>query len=289
MLKIAGAIARVKAFCRGIDAWTGKAIDDATTRDQVTYGKEHLAEECTGIVCCLWATADIIREASKRDANLIICHEALFWNHGDRQDVLLGNDVFAAKKELLDSWGGTVWRCHDYIHSGVPIDSGKYADGIFFGFAQKMGWLGYRVGNVSACTDFLIPKTTGATLAGSIVSVLGLSGTRIIGDADAPVSRVQIPMHVFGKAQADTAEIQTIEREGIDALVTMEFCDFTVSEYIRDSALLRNGRCAITVGHFNLEEPGMECMAGWLPEALGDLSVPVSFVPMGDTYSYVLA
>lgn len=184
--------------------------------------------------------------------------------------------------------GGVVWRCHDYIHSGVPIDDGRYADGIFFGFAQKMGWLDLRVGNVSACMDYLIPETSGTDLAESLVHALRLNGTRIIGDADAPISRIQIPMHVMGNPEADTEEIATIEREGIDALVTMEFCDFTVSEYLRDSSLLGRGRCAITVGHFNLEEPGMECMAGWLPEALGTDAVPVRFVPMGDTYQYVV-
>lgn len=287
-MKIAEAIERAKGFCRGIDAWTGLPIEEATTRDKVTYGQEHLEEECTGVVCCLWATSDVVREAARRGANLIICHEALFWNHGDRQDVLSGNAVFAAKKELLDGWGGCVWRCHDYIHSGVPLDGGKYVDDIFYGFAQKMGWLEYRVGDVPASRDFLIPEMTGRELAESIVSALGLSGTRLIGDADASVARIQIPMHVMGNAEADTAEIATIEREGIDAVVTMELCDFTVSEYIRDAALLGKGKCAIAVGHFDLEEPGMECMAGWLPEALGTDSVPVGFVSMGDTYQYIL-
>jgi putative NIF3 family GTP cyclohydrolase 1 type 2 len=287
-MKIAAAIERVRRFCKGIDAWTGLPIDGATTRDKVTYGQEHLKEECSGIVCCLWATADVIREAETLGANLIICHEALFWNHGDRQEVLSGNAVFAAKRELLDGWGGTVWRCHDYIHSGVPIDEGRYTDGIFFGFAQKMGWLDCRVGKASECMDYRIPETSGSELAKRLVCALGLNGTRITGDAEAPVSRVQIPMHVMGNPASDTEEIATIEREGIDALVTMEFCDFTVSEYIRDSALLGKGRCAITVGHFNLEEPGMECMAGWLPEALGTDAVPAQFVPMGDTYQYVM-
>lgn len=104
-MKIADAIGNVKKFCQGIDAWTGAPIDDATTHDKVTYGREHLEEECTGIVCCLWATADAIRIAKASGANLIICHEALFWNHGDRQEVLSGNKVFAAKRELLDTWG----------------------------------------------------------------------------------------------------------------------------------------------------------------------------------------
>ena len=53
--------------------------------------------------------------------------------------------------------------------------------------------------------------------------------------------------------------------------------------------MLHQGKCAITVGHFNLEEPGMEYMVSWLPEALGTSGVPMHFVPMGDTYQYVVA
>jgi hypothetical protein len=68
----------------------------------------------------------------------------------------------------------------------------------------------------------------------------------------------------------------------------MEFIDFTTCEYIRDAGMLGEGKCAITVGHFNLEEPGMELMAKWLPEALGTSEISVHFVPMGDTYQYVV-
>jgi hypothetical protein len=32
----------------------------------------------------------------------------------------------------------------------------------------------------------------------------------------------------------------------------------------------------------------MELMAEWLPEALGTFDVPVRFVPMGDTYQYIV-
>ena len=38
-----------------------------------------------------------------------------------------------------------------------------------------------------------------------------------------------------------------------------------------------------------LEEPGMEYMVKWLPQALGTDEVPATFVPMGDTYRYVVA
>ncbi|WP_307739708.1 Nif3-like dinuclear metal center hexameric protein [uncultured Parolsenella sp.] len=284
---ISEVISKVKAYCSGVDSFSGKPIDDATTRDQVTYGDVN--QECTGIVTCIWATADVIRKAKELGANLIIPHEALFWNHGDRQDVIAGNATYLAKKQLLDEWGGAVWRCHDYIHSRVPVDTnGQLADGIFYGLAWKLGWLDYRVGDRGFGLDYEIPETSVKELAEYLVAKLGLNGTRYTGDPDAKVQRVRIPMHVFG-TPADTDISNATDADGVDCLVTMEMVDFTTCEYIRDAGMLGQGKCAIALGHFNLEEPGMEYMVTWLPEALGTSEVSATFVPKGDTYRYVVA
>ena len=283
-MQISDVIEAVKNYCEGIDAFTGKPIEEETTRDKVLYG--NIKQECTGIVSCIWATADVIRRARELGANLIIAHEALFWNHGDSREAVAGNKTFEAKCEVLDEWGGAVWRCHDYIHSGVPLgEGGKLADGIFYGFAAKMGWLDNAVDDTYM--NYRINEKPAAELAQELVEKLGLNGTRLIGDATAPVRTVQIPMHIMGR---DNEEIAHIDRDKVDCILTMEFIDFTVSEYIRDAAMLGQKKCAIHMGHFNGEEPGMEYMAEWLPNALGDEGevLPVSFVPMGDTYQYVV-
>ncbi len=277
-------IEAVKGYCGGIDAFTGKPIEASTTRDQVLYG--NVEQECTGIVACIWATTDVIRRAQELGANLIIAHEALFWNHGDSREVVAGNKTFVAKCEALDDWGGAVWRCHDYIHSGVPLGrDGKLVDGIFYGFAAKMGWRDFATDG--SYMNYRIEERPAVELARELVEKLGLNGTRLIGDAQAAVRNVQIPMHIMGR---DNDEITHIDQDNVDCILAMEFIDFTVSEYIRDAAMLGQGKCAIHMGHFNGEEPGMEYMAEWLPNALGPegAGVPVSFVPMGDTYQYVV-
>lgn len=282
---ISEAIQKSKAFCGGLDLLgSGKAINDVSTRDQVLYGD--VSQECTGIVTCIWPTIDIIREAQRLGANLVISHEALFWNHGDRTGFLAFNTTFQAKKALLDEWGGAVWRNHDYIHSQVPIDGGKMVDGIFYGLARKLEWLDYRVEDRSIPLDFEIPALRAADLASSIVERLGLNGTRIIGDAEAIVRRVHIPMHLIGGPDDD--ELMYAEHHDVDCLITMELTDFTVQEYIRDSAMLGRGKCIIALGHFNAEEPGMEYMAEWLPGVLGTVDIPVTFVPMTDPFTYVV-
>lgn len=286
---ISEVIQRVKDYSGGIDSFTGKPIDEETTRDKVLYGDT--AQECTGIVTCIWPTVDIIKRARELGANCIISHEAIFWNHGDHQDTVGDTAAFKAKKELLDDWGGAVWRCHDFIHSRVPIDTDRaMADGIFYGLADKLGWLDYRVGDDRGfCLEYEIPETDATELARELVAKLDLNGTRITGDSHARVRRVRIPMHVTGEAKSDTHEINETDARGDDCLMTMEFIDFTTCEYIRDTGMLGQNKCAITIGHFNLEEPGMEYMVHWLPEALGTDAIPTTFVRMEDTYRYVVA
>ena len=286
---ISEVIQRVKDYSGGIDSFTGKPIDEETTRDKVLYGDT--AQECTGIVTCIWPTVDIIKRARELGANCIISHEAIFWNHGDHQDTVGDTAAFKAKKELLDDWGGAVWRCHDFIHSRVPIDTDRaMADGIFYGLADKLGWLDYRVGDDRGfCLEYEIPETDATELARELVAKLDLNGTRITGDSHARVRRVRIPMHVTGEAKSDTHEINETDARGDDCLMTMEFIDFTTCEYIRDAGMLGQNKCAITIGHFNLEEPGMEYMVHWLPEALGTDAIPTTFLRMEDTYRYVVA
>lgn len=283
---ISEVIQHIKDYCGGYDMMGDRPIDEATTRDKVLYG--NVDQECTGIVTCIWATADVIRQAQELGANLIIPHEALFWNHGDHQDVVAENATFQAKRDLLNAWGGAVWRCHDYIHSGVPLDAnGALADGIFYGFAWKMDWLEARTGDIARSMDFEIPEVTGRELARNMVSKLGLAGVRLVGDPAARVRRVQIPMHVMGGPQDTALANATDAAGGPDCLLGMEFIDFTTCEYIRDAAQLGRGKCAIVLGHFNLEEPGMEHMATWIPTALGAGAPQVSYVSDGDTYHYV--
>lgn len=278
-------IDRVKAYCEG--TLDGRPIDDATTRDKVLWGATDV--ECTGIVTTCFASADVIREAAARGANLVICHEALFWNHGDHTDWLRDDAVFQAKRDLLDAKGVCVWRCHDYIHSGIPTGGG-YVDGIFWGLAHKLSWegcLARPIGDISMAVpaEFNISRTSARGLARHLISKLGLNGTRVIGDPSADVQRVAFPMHAIG--EFDNAIIGETSSEGIDCLVAMEVTDFTASEYVRDSSQVGRPRAIIALGHFNVEEPGMELMASWLPDALGD-GPTATFIPSGDPFNYVL-
>lgn len=308
----------VKEHCRG--SWMGRAIKDETTRDKVLWGDADVP--CTGIVTTCFASVEVIRAAAARRANLIICHEALFWNHGDHTDWLADNAAFEAKRALLDANGICVWRCHDYIHSGVPeeyfiglAEQGspaapvaehapaaapapaaptpvapaapapagraasrptRYVDGIFTGLAAKLGWLAYRADPVELAMRYEIPETSAGELARFLVCALGLNGTRIVGDPTARVRSVAVPMHIMGPGDNDV--IREVNA-GVDCLVTMELTDYTVSEYVRDAAALGLGKAIVCIGHFNVEEPGMELMASWLPRILAEKNLQLVAAP----------
>lgn len=288
---ISEVIARVKAYCKGT-APDGTPIDDAAARDQVLWGTTD--RECTGIVTCIWASAEVIREAARRGANLVISHEALFWNHGDHTDWLEaeGNRTFALKRQLLDQAGITVWRCHDYIHSGIPSPAGDgtWVDGIFWGLVDRLGWrpvdgVQPLANQPAFCVTEFDGSRTAAELGRDVTRALGTNGVRVIGDLAAPVRRVGVAMHMLGFL--DNQMITAMD-QGIDCLLAMETTDYTVLEYVRDASQLGTPKAVISCGHFNLESPGMEYMVRWLPAALGEGAPAASYVAAGDPFAYVL-
>lgn len=280
-MKISKVIENIKAYHKG--EWDGKKIDDETTRDKILYGNADV--ECTGIVTTCWATADVIKEAARLNANLIIAHEALFWNHGDHTDWLIEtqNKTFIEKKKLLDEYGIVVWRNHDYIHSGIPMEDGSYTDGIFYGVADKLGWTKYISKDVHNPLHYEIPEVSVKELATYLVDTLNLNGVKVIGNFDDKIKKVRIPFHVLGDSREDIMEAN---QDDIDCYLTMEVVDFTLAEYIRDASMLNQNKAIIGMGHFNLEEPGMEYMIQYLPDAIGE-DIDTYYVQSGDMYQYL--
>ncbi len=280
-MKISEVISQIKKYHKD---W--ESINEETTRDKVLFGDP--SKECTGIVTTCWASAEVIRKAHEAGANLIICHEALFWNHGDKTDWLNDqrNKVFLEKKELLESTGIVVWRNHDHIHSGIPIGNGEYVDGIFYAFAKEMGWDQYIVkGNEKMYpTTFEIPETSVENIGKQMLQTFNLNGMKVIGDINAKVSKVFICAHIMGK---DNDLITKVDKENIDLLISLELIDYTVSEYIHDSSIFGENKAIVTVGHFNAEEPGMKYMTQYLESAIGS-KIPSQFIQSGDMYQYIV-
>lgn len=280
-MKIQEAIDRIKAYHKG-DV-RGEPIDPIKTRDQILYGDPE--QELKGVVTTCYASYEVIEKAMAAGANLIICHEALFWNHGDHTDWLRDNRTFQAKTALLDSGKVVVWRDHDFIHSGIPLPDGSWADGIFYGIMKVLGWEDYLTGwDKNQPSRFRLPAVTAGELGRELMEKLPLNGVKVIGSLDSPVSRVWLPGHIMGFRDNDI--LTTMEEDDIDTLIVFECIDYTVAEYVRDSTQAGRPKTILAVGHFNTEEPGMQYMTEYLPAALG-ADVPCRFIPSTDMYQFI--
>jgi len=281
---ISEAITRIKKYCKG--SWMGRKIEDETTRDKILYGDPN--KECSGIVTTIYASVDVIRKAHELGANLIIAHEALFWNRGDKQDWLKENEnrTYKEKSRLLDDYGIVVWRFHDHIHSGIPYKDG-YIDGIFYGLAQETGWLNARINEDIGVAIYVEcdPPTTPREVAEQIKKSWNITGMKAIGNMDAKVRKILVCGHV-SEGMDIKPLINRINEEDINLLLPLELIDFTLSEYIKDSGQLGFDKAILAPGHFNLEEPGMKYILNYIDDALGE-HIDTHFVQAGDMYTYL--
>ena len=276
-------IQNIKSYCKG--TWNGIVITDEKTRDKVLYGDTD--KECTGIVTTIYASTNVIRKAHELGANLIIAHEALFWNRGDHREWLeeSQNKTYLAKKKMLDDYGITVWRFHDYIHSGIPVGD-DYIDGIFYGIAKQTGWDKAIISSDVSGAIYLECETTTPREVGKLLKEKWhLSGLKCIGNMDAKVNKIMVCGHVSEGGDSNSL-IKKVDENNINLLLPLELIDFTLSEYIKDSGQLGYDRAIIAAGHFNLEEPGMEYMVNWIDDAL-KAHIKTDFVQAGDMYTYM--
>ena len=253
--------------------------------DVVKYGNAE--QECTGVLVTCCATVEVIRQAIQKNMNLIVVHEPLFWNHEDETGWAEGNRIFEEKKALLDQGNIVVWRDHDYIHGGPPMEEGRsLPDDIFCGIARELGWQRCMVNTKLKPLVFRIPPTDGEALGQMLKETLGLNGIRVIGDKTAEISTVFICEHLRGGEQ-DLRQIRRIEKEGAQAIIPLEIVDWTLCAYIRDCCQLGEKKVVYNIGHFNFEELGMKHLARNIPELIG-CAVPVEYMNSGDSFDYII-
>ena len=265
------------------DLYWGKKIDEATTRDQILYGNPD--QECTGIVTTCYPSVDVIEKAGQAGFNFIVTHEAMFWNHGDHTEGLKANTAFLKKEALLKKYNICVWRNHDHIHAGIPIH-GQIKDGIFQGMSEILEWNAYQTDPAATFPQqYEIPEMSVPEMADLLVDKFRLQGVRFIGNPQSKIKKVYVPLHIMGRT-SDNDLIAKINDEDINCLITLEMVDFTVCEYMRDAGMLGEDRCIFALGHFNMEEIGMEFYADYLQKQV-IRSLPVRFIQSGDAYAYL--
>lgn len=237
-------------------------------------------DPCTGVVTTCVLSPEVIRKAIRKGCNLIIVHEPSFFTHQDKTDWLEGDPVYEQMIRLMEEHQIAVWRNHDHMHS-APKDE------IMIGVLKALGWEDYAEKDTFRFRQVIwIPEMTLRELGVYLKERLHLSAGRIVGDPEAKVSRIAFCAHIFPSWDEKEQEPTKLAgQKDIDVLIPGELIDWTVVPYIRDAAQLGMNKAIIQVGHFNLEEPGMqymaEKMAGLVPE------LPVYFIPSGDPYFFV--
>ena len=74
----------------------------------------------TGIAVTFLDTMDVLREASRRGANLVVTHEPTFYNHLDDSAFFADDPVYREKLTFIQQHHMVVFRLHDQIHSVSP-------------------------------------------------------------------------------------------------------------------------------------------------------------------------
>jgi len=226
----------------------------------------------TGIVTTMFATIGVIRTAIDLGANFIIAHEPTFYNHADKTDWLMDDDVYRYKAEILKKHNIAVWRNHDYIHRLVP-------DGVSIGVLDRLGWRKYT--DRDELNIITIPVVRLKDLIRHTKAKLNIEKVRYIGDPLQKCSRiVLIPGAAGGKTQ-----IEAIGKYKPDVLMVGEIQEWETAEYVRDALAKGDNLSLVVLGHIASEEPGAEYLLNWLKKNVP--GVKATHVPTGHSLTYM--
>jgi len=223
----------------------------------------------TGIVTCMFATMDVMKQAIEKKCNLIIVHEPLYYNHLDGTKDFQNDPVFLEKKKFITDNHLIIWRFHDYIHSINP-------DGIETGMVEKLGWGKYTV--KGSTEHFLLPETTLGDLLKYLKGVFGKNAFYVIGNPDLKLTSVALAVGAPGSMK----HIRMLENKNTDVLIAGESPQWETYEYMRDAVDQGRKKAVIFLGHIPSEEAGMNYCATWLKGFIND--IPVIFISSGPSF-----
>jgi putative NIF3 family GTP cyclohydrolase 1 type 2 len=223
----------------------------------------------TGIVTCMFATMDVLKQAVSKNCNLIIAHEPLYYNHRDETAMLQNDPVYNEKKKFIIDHKLVIWRFHDYIHSMKP-------DGIEMGMLDKLGWKDLVVKGTK--NQFVFPQMTLSDLLKNLKKTFPKNAFYVIGNPDMKLTNVRLAEGAPGSAR----HISLLEDKNVDVVIAGEAQQWETYEYMRDAVDQGKNKAIVFLGHINSEEAGMNYCATWLKTFIID--VPVYFVECNPSF-----
>jgi putative NIF3 family GTP cyclohydrolase 1 type 2 len=223
----------------------------------------------TGIITCMFATMEVLKQAVDKKCNLIIVHEPLYYNHLDETKTLQNDPVFLEKNHFINDHKLVIWRFHDNIHMMRP-------DGIETGMILKLGWKDYVVKGTT--NQFVLPEMTLQDLLKNLKQVFPKNAFYVVGNPEMKLTKVRYAAGAPGSAR----HISLLEDKNVDVVVAGEAQQWETYEYMRDAVDQGRKKAIIFLGHINSEEAGMDYCATWLKGFI--TNIPVYFVECGPSF-----
>jgi putative NIF3 family GTP cyclohydrolase 1 type 2 len=238
--------------------WPSTGPDGLKAGDPLTVVK--------GIATTAMATMDVLKQAVKTNANLILTYEPTFYA---RADAAGGNDpVVKAKREFIEKSGLVVFRLRDHWQA-------RKENPMVTGLASALGWSSRAVKNDNGLYE--IPPATAEATVALIRSKLNLrAGLRVVGDRRATIRRVLL----FPGSMTPATMWQRYSE--VDMIVAGEVREWENTHYAADIFTAGEKRALVTTGRFVSEDPGMRSCAEWLKTIVKE--VPAKWIGVGDPY-----
>ena len=235
--------------------------------DIVKFGNTE--QELTGVVVTMWATPNVIREAARMGANLIITHEPTFYEDADTPR---DNPVDRAKLALIEDSGVVIYRYHTMMHKFVPdlIPAGARH---FLGIGGRLTPTEYFGSSILELDE----PMSANEIADLFRERLGVRHIRIAGNGDFKGRTVGMCLGMPGGVY------EILRDERTDIVLVGEACEFRQCEYARDAAELGLNKAIVVLGHEGSERAGMRYLARLLSERHPD--VKISYVECGEVYN----
>jgi putative NIF3 family GTP cyclohydrolase 1 type 2 len=250
----------------------GGWVDPDTTVDTLKAGDPET--EVTGIAVSWMCTTQALTQALILGCNVFVTHEPTYYNHRDDLEAPVFDFKGAQeKRRLVEESEFVIYRCHD-LWDQMPEVGIPDAWGDALGLGEAVAGEGYyRVYDVGGRTAGDVARQVAER-----TEIFGQAAVQLIGEANAPVSRVAI----------GTGAITPLWTYLRDFEIDLAICtDDGFSYWEHGSYALDVGLPVIVVNHATSEEPGMIELAQTIQTQFPN--VPVHFIPRGCLYTLVRA
>ena len=241
----------------------------ANTCDTLKAGDPNV--EVTKVAVSMFATIEVVKQAKKWGAQLLIVHEPTYDDHMDRHT---DEKLQCEKRAFLESSGIAIYRFHDHPHYNYP-------DIIGTGMMNQMalpGQIEYSKEVFDLVRVKLEKPMTAVEFARLMEQRLNIKHLRICGTRDVPCTNISC---MFGTPGGVFEELQRPETE---ILLVGEACEWALGEYARDANDLGHTKALIIMGHIGSERDGMVYTAQLVPEKCPGLEA--KYFECGEVYTY---